>query len=73
MYFQVGNSVCVTTCDDKQFIGEITHFVIHKAEGEIELLLFLRELPSQRETYGNACIEVNYIKDIVQYPLKNGG
>ena len=70
MYFQVGNSVCVTCCDDEQFVGEITHIVIHKSEGGIAPLLFLRELPSRRETYGNACIEVNYNKDIVQYSPK---
>ena len=70
MYFQVGNSVCVTCCDDEQFVGEITHIVIHKSEGGIAPLLFLRELPSRSETYGNACIEVNYIKDIVQYSPK---
>ena len=70
MYFQVGDSVCVTCCDDVQFVGEITHIVIHKSEGEMEPLLFLQELPSQRETYGNACIEVNYIKDVVQYSPK---
>ena len=71
MYFNIGTPVCVTTCDNKQFIGEITHIVIQKSESEIESLLFLREFPSQRGTYGNACILVNQIRNIVQYPIRD--
>ena len=61
----------MTTCDNKQFIGEITHIVIQKSESEIDSLLYLREITSHSGTYGNACILVILIRNIVQYPIRD--